>query len=651
MSEHTHVFDGYADLIQKKVTAGDGIQIENDRKISVSETLKKYGEENGAPTFGGAPIGTGKESLFVVNSYADLEAIEDVDAGIVIFLPQSISEDGASFNAGWYVKTENGLTPVSSLVSSEEKASYDDANSKKHTHGNKPLLDKFSEENGTLKYDGLPVIGDTSDTLVSLSLGVTYDELIVRPDWQDVPVYITGSNPVVCRLESDNVVDGFAQSEIRLMYLVDYQTGMPLPVLAVTSGGQYCVYFPAIFHDLGETLQPGWYDVNNDPLSEPPTFTDMTFDKLIVGSGTEITDLTGLSGEALCALETLSRMVNVSTDAMGGLGVKPDGVQRLNNTPVPGRRYAAVTSRNMTFPLPQIVWTGAERAFWVDLDCTSTIALTFSDTVCYEDGNNVDTTRGKHRLHIYAPAGASMWTVAETESYTDVTEDVLPERVTSFRSLTADELRAVLKYGYSNNDGDWCVRRNGIEEVWLQVGDTRPVTLTDGQEVTMRIIGIQYDDLPNGGKAALTCDFKEVLTVNNPQKAGSSARYENSGARTSAQSLLTLFPDWLQALVATAKKSQVDKSTGSPQTPYTFNDAVWLLSEEETIGDNAYPVFTDNASRVRYNQSGDLESWLMRTGDTDINYWYLININGSKSAGNLRNTMITKLAAGFCLSV
>ena len=515
-----------------------------------------------------------------------------------------------------------------------------------HMHPNQSELDKIGEYGGVMTFDGEPVAGQL-ETLVPLSLGVTYDELFVRPDWQDVPVYIIGDNPVVCRLASDASVNGFAQSEIRLHYLVDYITGMPCPALSVTSGGSYLTYFPVTYHAMGKTLTAGWYDVNDQPVQGTPTFTNMTFDRLVIGSGDPIRNLSGLSGEALCALETLSRMVNVSVDAMGSHGEKPDGVQRLNHAPQAGRRYAAVTNRNITFALPEIAWSGSERDFWLDLSCTSSISLTFSDDVAYEDGNNVDTTRGNHRLHFYVPAGADMWTVAETESYTEITEDFLPDYVIPFAFCTADQIHAVLKLGYSDGNGNWCVRRKGgIIQTWFRIGDMHSVTLTDGQEVKIRIIGIDHDELPNGGKAALTCDFVEAVSI--PETDVSVGNYAASPYRTSVTNLYELLPEWLRSMVVKAKKV-----IGNDY----IQDHVWAFSVTEigktysdVVEGTPYPYYTDASSRRHKDENENNVKCFLRTLGLYGRLSYLSTYDGIEFA-EYAGLKYDFAVIGFCIHV
>lgn len=601
--------------------------------------------------------------LILVSTVAELDAIADIE-DCLILVPHDLVGDGTTFYAGLLQKIGETITQVSRFASTEDVANWNDANAKKHAHKNPVVLAKLGEDtNGNATYDGKPLAFADSDPLVPLALGTTYPSLSVRSDWSAVPVYVTGESEVVARLSSDDTSEsGFAVSEIRLFYLQDFSTGMPCPVLRVSAGGHVYENYSVLFHDRDQNRAAGWYEVTDDYHylgTDAPTLSAMRFDKLILSSTEVYTDLTSLPDKARCALDTLSRMVNVSADAMGTLGVIEDGVQRLTHVPQNGKRYAYASARDITFPLPAIVWSDKPQEFWLDLDCTSTINLTFSETVCYEDGGNVDTTRGKHRLHFYTAANSDKWTVAETESYEEVTEDYLPEYVIPFKYCTADQIRAVLKLGYSDGNGNWCVRRKGgIIQTWFSIGDTHPVTLTDGQEVNMRIIGIEHDDLLNGGKAALTCDFKEVVAIEPtvyPAIKATEYAYMNNPMRERILNIETIFPLWLSDFLTPAKHYLTDE--------IYVPDKICILSAQEvgftesTSFSSVYPIFTDNASRIRYTTNDKSpQFWILRTrspaGSTS---WYMyhhgVTISGGENMQIDPSTEISSMAVCFCLHV
>lgn len=67
----------------------------------------------------------------------------------------------------WIVISANAIPKVTAsvdgLLSKEDYVNYEDANSKKHTHNNRTILDKLDEsENGILLYDGVEIVPSTN---------------------------------------------------------------------------------------------------------------------------------------------------------------------------------------------------------------------------------------------------------------------------------------------------------------------------------------------------------------------------------------------------------------------------------------------------------------------------------------------------------
>ena len=103
-------------------------------------------------------------------------------------------------------ETENGELTYggASVASDESKTAWDEAAAKKHMHGNKTYLDKFSEniDNGAPQYNGQNLVTEgildeaiealnPKDTLIPLALDTTYAALQIRADWADVLLWVT----------------------------------------------------------------------------------------------------------------------------------------------------------------------------------------------------------------------------------------------------------------------------------------------------------------------------------------------------------------------------------------------------------------------------------------------------------------------------
>lgn len=246
-----------------------------------------------------------------------------------------------------------------------------------------------------------------TDTLIPLELETTYSSLQIRNDWQNVPLYVLSTSDFVASLASDTLVNGYPESEICLLYLKDYAVGTPLPVLRIRIGGALYTCYPATYYSVGKTYAAGWYDENDDPCEEP-TLENMIFDNLTIGNGSPITSFTNLSGEALSALQTLSRMINVSTTAMGALGVIENSVQHLTNALVSNRSYYFSTDKDLTIVPPEITWTHDDLQLAIYLNCTDDIDVTFPPDTRFI-GGAPNTAAGTHKLIGFCPKDENTW--------------------------------------------------------------------------------------------------------------------------------------------------------------------------------------------------------------------------------------------------
>ena len=128
----------------------------------------------------------------------------------------------------------------------------------------------------------------------------------------------------------------------------------------------------------------------------------------------------------------------------------------------------------------------------------------------------------------------------------------------------------------------------------MDAGTRWSVTLTNGQEMTYRIIGINHDDLADGsGKAGLT--FEATNDVMGEQcmnatmtNAGGWEKSELRG-RLNSGDLWSLLPSELQSKVKAVTKTTANKGGGSvgipsADTPSVTTDKIFLLSTTELYG-------------------------------------------------------------------
>lgn len=125
----------------------------------------------------------------------------------------------------------------------------------------------------------------------------------------------------------------------------------------------------------------------------------------------------------------------------------------------------------------------------------------------------------------------------------------------------------------------------------MDAGTEWSITLTDGKDMTYRIIGINHDDLADGsGKAGLTFeatnDAMGMQTMNaTDTNTGGWEKSELRG-RLNSGDLWTQLPVDLQVRIKSVEKMTDNKDGGSAGTATTTTDKVFPLSSTEVYGDS-----------------------------------------------------------------
>ena len=128
------------------------------------------------------------------------------------------------------------------------------------------------------------------------------------------------------------------------------------------------------------------------------------------------------------------------------------------------------------------------------------------------------------------------------------------------------------------------ISEEGTATQHFKIGDTKDVTLSDGEVITIEIIAFNHDVLADGsGKAGITVLTNHVLEnpVSMNSTATNSGGWASSQLRTSLNSgdINALLPDTLKAVV-----KPVTKKTTEPSDEYTrtdTTDSFWILSTTE----------------------------------------------------------------------
>ena len=179
--------------------------------------------------------------------------------------------------------------------------------------------------------------------------------------------------------------------------------------------------------------------------------------------------------------------------------------------------------------------------------------------------------------------------------------------------------------------------KDGSYKTVYKVGDTKDITLSTGETITVAIMGFDHDDLSDGsGKAPITLGMTELMATTYRMNSTdtNAGGWDESEMRTSTMAtLLTQLPSDLQSVIKQVNKKATagDKSTSIT----TSADKLWLLAEVEVDGTTS-AGYADEGEQYEYwktvkngkkdsdrikkksNGSGSLSDWWLRT--PSLNY-------------------------------
>ena len=174
--------------------------------------------------------------------------------------------------------------------------------------------------------------------------------------------------------------------------------------------------------------------------------------------------------------------------------------------------------------------------------------------------------------------------------------------------------------------------KDGSYKTVYKVGDTKEITLSTGETITVAIMGFDHDDLSDGsGKAPITVAMENLLATKYRMNATdtNAGGWDESEMRTSTMAtLLTQLSSDLQSVIKQVNKKA---TVGSLSTSIaTSSDKLWLLAEVEVDGTTEagyvdegeqYEYWktvkdgTVRADRIKYlsNGSGSANGWWLRS--------------------------------------
>ena len=163
------------------------------------------------------------------------------------------------------------------------------------------------------------------------------------------------------------------------------------------------------------------------------------------------------------------------------------------------------------------------------------------------------------------------------------------------------------------------IAKSGMYKQYWSIGDYHKITMKDGEEIEVAIADFNHDVTPGGVTIPVTLLMKNCFKATHVMNNSSTnvGGWTNSNLRTSTlPSILSNFPDEWQNIMITAQKKTAQGDNSA--TIVTSDDKAWLLSQIELTGANSqsyagegtlYPIFTDNASRIK------------RVNNVANNYW------------------------------
>ena len=183
---------------------------------------------------------------------------------------------------------------------------------------------------------------------------------------------------------------------------------------------------------------------------------------------------------------------------------------------------------------------------------------------------------------------------------------------------------------------------------------TKSVTLTDGTQTAVQIVGFAHDEKTDGGKAGITFIFKDCIGEHDMNSSNTNAGgWEAAQLRSYLNSEgLNLLPnDLKQAVVSVNKLTNNVGQTQDVSSVTKTVDQIWLFSQTELCG--TISLFSGGSEAATYNDvlsAEGSEYKLFRDANVDqkrANKIFLKNFNGQSKAWWMRSPM-PKWESAFC---
>ena len=219
------------------------------------------------------------------------------------------------------------------------------------------------------------------------------------------------------------------------------------------------------------------------------------------------------------------------------------------------------------------------------------------------------------------------------------------------------------------------ISKSGEAANYFNVGDSKQFTLTYNDNttevITVAIAGFGLDPLSSGGFAGLSLVMTHAMKKghifdSNDVELNLTSAYENWDsceirAWLNGDILFAMPPDLQSVIMTVNKQSLSDTRATSDLYQGTTEDKVWLLGlneigcvhvKGEIAQSFSYPIFTDDASRVRIKTGETAGSiWWLRDKQSTSHYhsFGYVYENGALAIGGMGCTSNLSVCFGFCV--
>ena len=291
-----------------------------------------------------------------------------------------------------------------------------------------------------------------------------------------------------------------------------------------------------------------------------------------------------------------------------------------------------------------------------------TFTITNTLTNCTSDNSaNSIIKLSSYSATITASSGYTLTgaTISITMGGVDITSSAYSNGVISIASVTGNlviTISAAVGIMRTFGDNDWTTIAQVSQTIASQnmstadiytnygwsVGDTKDITLSNNEEIQVRIIGFNHDTLSSDhtSKAGITLQMVNCLSTRYPMNSSNTnaGGWNASQMRTSTlPTIKALLSSDLQSVIKFVDKKAANGGDTNYSATITSSDDLFLLAEIEIFGSVSYAQDginegTQYAYWASHNQASDRIKYYDNAGSQTATYWWERSSYGSYSS-------------------